>query len=585
MQVNIDGLKSTKDVLNKASSHLMIARGAVATIKVPDDFPSNYGSICGEIDSILASLSKSVTWIGKKITAYAEAENKNKAIIASLMSGFSGGSVSTSGGSTGGSTAFSSTGSSSFSGSNIGNSSSTKTDNTKTDNTKTDEAKSQMKDVKEALESKKLAMDNIIKNSEILSKLDKTVIEKYKEELIKEANEGKLDLANMNEKQIQFELVKRIIKGEDLNMDKTFGVLEETSGNYGVSQVALNGLDDEEVKKLEKTIAEKYNMSSEDAAKIISALKNSELDGYDTEGNLIFASFKDNPEEFEKIFGYSLYRTNSDDVISINDIGLTTDIFLTVNSSACGGTLLSISEDGKMKLNSDYLEMDGNGNYKFKEQQNLSSSEKINELMNNYAKNKSENLEYKTEMISQKMTSGSMSDEMINDIKGKIKNEITEGKNQVVLNIYQDKEHPIKFIDSETNKEYCTTAEWKENAEHSVIVTDVNDDGVVVSSWGKKYNISYDDLKNSGKFEAYSKGYQLKTEQVSSNVNNGSTTNANVGATSTVVTANANTGTVSTNSSASTNTNTSTNINSNTTASSETDTTSTIDSSAESESN
>ena len=139
--------------------------------------------------------------------------------------------------------------------------------------------------------------------------------------------------------------------------------------------------------------------------------------------------------------------------------------------------------------------------------------------MTDYINTKPEGIELKTEMLNGKVSMGVMTNDNADDIKENIKSCIADNKGQVVLNLQQDKDHPIKFMDAENKTEYCSTADWNENTEHSVLITDVNDEGVVVSSWGKKYTISFEDLENNGNVQVYSKKYSFNAQQIEASEN------------------------------------------------------------------
>ena len=507
IKINKEAINDAKADLAKAKKSAETAASSVARIIPPEGFSVNYSAIAAEIRSLYSKIDSANRWISNKVAAVEQAESTSRALIDQVSASVS----SISFGSVLGNSAISSGGGNSSSYFGGGSSVSGLKSESNQSSTNSDT------NVKISNKDNTLLIDKILKNNDILGSLDKSLLEKYKNELLKDISDGKINLDEMNEKLIQSEIVSRILQKENLSIDKTFGILEEVSGNYGVDQNALKNMTEEEISEYIETISKKYGLSKEDASKIIQAIRNSELDGYDTECNLIYASFKDNPEKFEKLFGFSLYKTDSEGIISINDVGIMTDVFLTVNSDACGGNLFTITDDGKMKLDSSLLEIDGNGNYKLKGQQDLSSSENIQKIMTDYINTKSEKIELKTEMINDKISPEDMTDEKMNEIKEKIKLGVEGNNGQVVLNLYQDKDNPIKFIDVETKTEYCSTADWKENTEHAVLVTDVNDDGVVVSSWGKKYTISFEDLKNNGKFQTYSKEYSYNTQQVNTN--------------------------------------------------------------------
>ena len=60
---------------------------------------------------------------------------------------------------------------------------------------------------------------------------------------------------------------------------------------------------------------------------------------------------------------------------------------------------------------------------------------------------------------------------------------------------------PIKMIaPTDVNYSSMSTSNWSEGGGHAVFVTDIKSNGFVVSSWGQKYTIPFNDLINGGRW-------------------------------------------------------------------------------------
>ena len=68
------------------------------------------------------------------------------------------------------------------------------------------------------------------------------------------------------------------------------------------------------------------------------------------------------------------------------------------------------------------------------------------------------------------------------------------------LAIYDTANARIRLINTENSNEVIATNDWGEGGGHSVKITAIASNGFIVSSWGKRMFIPYEDLQNSGAF-------------------------------------------------------------------------------------
>lgn len=457
MKIDRENIENAKAQLKNAKKSAKEAADGLKKIVLPKESSVNFSVIVSFINDLSNEIEKSIGWLSTRKQAIEQAESKSQAIIAGVGGGFSGISV---GGNSG---------KSFLSSSNQNSVVNSQNSETKLENKVNDNANDKNEVVK--LEDREITIEKIIQNSEFLKALDKSIVDKYKAELLKQISDGKFDFSNMTEKQILGELIKIIITKEDLTADQVFNGLKELNGYYGANQTVINDLTEDETKALQEAISKRYNLVIEDATNIIKELQDAELKEYDIECNLIYLTFKNQPEEFEKAFGFSLYRTDSNGNVAINDIDLIADLFVFARNN---------------------------------------ENKNISEIIEDYIKSKGIDFEYNIETISEKVSNELITDEMISNIKDKIKEEIETGKKHVILNIYQNEEHTIKMIDTETKKVVTNTDVWKDIESKEVLVTEVTDEGVIVSASGKRYLISFDELKDNGEFETYSREYNIK---------------------------------------------------------------------------
>lgn len=115
-------------------------------------------------------------------------------------------------------------------------------------------------------------------------------------------------------------------------------------------------------------------------------------------------------------------------------------------------------------------------------------------LLDMYLNNKSNGqIHSNTNYIQQNRFGRSISDYDMSAIKYMMEFDFEYGKE---ITIALNNDNNIKLTDVDTGVKMSTGS-------HAVKVTDITDDGPIVSTWGKKCFISYEDLQRSGKFEIY----------------------------------------------------------------------------------
>ena len=253
-----------------------------------------------------------------------------------------------------------------------------------------------------------------------------------------------------------------------------------------------------EFRRLKNKLKEQ-GMSARDAVKTLKKLNATGACSYAAIVNMIFMKYKDNPSGFKKDFGFDMY-TNIDGKNRLNTAELLLDMYIYINSNLVnqsGNNLFSI-KDGVLSLEN----MNTENQIYLSQYYSISENE-----INQYFAFKKNHLEINC-------------DEAIDNSKiytkeqlqKKIIQALQEGK-EIDLGIYTK---PISkelrtpsfrmYQEGKYKRPVYTTRTWNSEG-HAVYVVGANDFGIIVSSWGKKLVIPYEDFINSTA-EGY--GYVLK---------------------------------------------------------------------------
>lgn len=243
--------------------------------------------------------------------------------------------------------------------------------------------------------------------------------------------------------------------------------------------------------------------SASDASIIMTSLNDVGACSYASVCNNIFYEFRNNPDMFQEIFGYSMYTTVNGKE-TLNSAELLLDLYVFANSKENGGlffegntidsSMLSTSIDvfGRNILQADqqiYMSNDRDG-------RNV-------KVINDFIQSKSSLLEYRGVTLINSIENTITDVTKFNNYMSAINNGINQGYS-FAMGIYYNPRRGDRIINmysfDPTSYENMSTASWNEGGGHSVAITGFTADGLIVSSWGKKYLITYADLYNSGKY-------------------------------------------------------------------------------------
>ena len=252
--------------------------------------------------------------------------------------------------------------------------------------------------------------------------------------------------------------------------------------------------------KIRTFIMEKYGLTQKEASIILSATDNTGACSYAEFCNEIFVSYQGKSDLFEKDFGFPMYTEYAGEV-KPNYAQLIADLYAFANSSENGGNLLKRKFDGTHKLNTHSMsnEVDALG-------RTLLNSDKQRYISTSFGQNKAVINKYlksnggKTDYISTLLVplSKRVNSNDMNNIASRVSNGILDGR-QYSLGVYVKGNGTIRFKSLDPSR---VGDSFMNSGGHAIYVTGVTNEGFVVSSWGYKYLVSFDELmKNEVSFD------------------------------------------------------------------------------------
>ncbi len=318
---------------------------------------------------------------------------------------------------------------------------------------------------------------------------------------------------------------EEFFKNNKFNISDKFGV--------NPSEIANMDINSEEYKILIDNLKEKYGFDEEAAKAFIANYDKSNITAYSSLSDQIFDSYKNNPEQFEKDFGFSMYNKSG----ALNSAALMTNMFITNNDK-----LFVKDKDGKVTIDPESVKK---GNNVFENQKTLIKDEKFDdETINKYLKEKNEDSNYSSKTLLGKENSKEFYKDGTNEYDtNKIKQAVTdelENNNKVTLSIRNsetDANNDIRLIPNDKIAQTQNTTEtlnttqtqnkaetlnttqtqnkaetlnnnaktydvhtWYDNVANSdncTYVTGVDEKGLTTSTFGKSFTVPWEDLKGN----------------------------------------------------------------------------------------
>ena len=268
--------------------------------------------------------------------------------------------------------------------------------------------------------------------------------------------------------------------------------------------------DDTEGKRLCDLLIDK-GMKTYDAISYLESINSAGVCTYATRVNQILATFKDDPEEFEKCFGFPLYVDTSDGR-QLNSNELMLDLYTWVNLNYASNIygdkqpLLKIDDDGDLTRNDDYdtknqvyLQYNSgcNGLSIFNEYLQTKGLKLTTDEMFDYFS--SNFVEEFPDIVRKKMEQGYLITLEI-DSPDRIL-ELTEEDNSIPMKLWpllhpSKSGYTYKLVDMDTGEVLADTSAWNDSG-HSMFITGTTDEGVIVATWGQRALIKEEDFRGN----------------------------------------------------------------------------------------
>ncbi len=240
-------------------------------------------------------------------------------------------------------------------------------------------------------------------------------------------------------------------------------------------------------------ISEHYGLTETEASVFLSTVDDVGACSYASVANEIFSTFNGDEELFKQKMGFSMYNEKTG---KPNYELLLADMYFNVNKVDNGGYFVKFDPaTGKHYLNqgalSSQIDPLGRKLLNADSQRYLSGSKGKNlDAINSYLKTKG--CTFESETVSTYRDHPVLN---YSDMKQRINGDMQNGY-VYSLGIYSVGDE-IRMISTDGKTSSCSTKNWGEGGGHSVFITDVTQEGLIISSWGNKYVIPYSNLSQS----------------------------------------------------------------------------------------
>ena len=276
-------------------------------------------------------------------------------------------------------------------------------------------------------------------------------------------------------------VIESIIKGK-ISLDVIFKNMFWE--DYGVAQDFLEkaNLNPHKNRKELEESSNFFKMSLWSMRKIWFYLDNIGACSYADKCNVIISWFIDKPTLFEEVFGFPLYKKDSEGNYQINVSYILLDMFIWKNSTKNGGKLFRKNGE-KTEVIEQFLGKEQE--YMF----GVSDGNWVNSLKE-YILSKTDKLEITNEVIDVMTTKVD-----INNLIPNLKNDLKGGK-KISLSIFNIPNTSVTYANTDNGKK-TLTKDWDPYDGHIVTVIDITDSEFIVDSWGGRYSISFKELNEA----------------------------------------------------------------------------------------
>lgn len=284
---------------------------------------------------------------------------------------------------------------------------------------------------------------------------------------------------------------------KQISNDNAFKILSKGNNKYGVDQglfTTLRKNNPSTYLEIKNKLVNDYHFSNLDAERFFSIVDSIGACNYACEANVLASYFKNMPDKFEEIFGFPLYKQNSNGEIYLNDAELLADLYYWGNALSSEAELFQIDSNGKTVFNENAILYDENNNIKKVHQRGGAINE---ELINEYLHSKNASINCSVDgFYTNKIDIQSLS---VDKIKSDIMKHINNGDELAMITASGNK--PIVYTEIDTGRKYPVSGG------HWTKVMEVTNDGVIVSSWGKRCLVKFEDLLKTTAFDFFATSF------------------------------------------------------------------------------
>ena len=253
--------------------------------------------------------------------------------------------------------------------------------------------------------------------------------------------------------------------------------------------------------------------TSNDSAVIMDTVNAAGACSYASVCNNIYYLFRNREGYFKKIFGYDMYKQNG----QFNSSELLLDLYVFANSEENGGHFIKKNINGGYELNKEYfspetIDIYGRDTLKAKKQKYMSGSEgRDDDTINKFLKSKDQKLSYESSFFIDNFDTTKYPIEEQKQIIALLTKVLNDDEIALDMGYYKliDSTHQIVAYSYDPQSyRSISTNDWHEDrgnetpsiVGHSVTITGIADYGFIISSWGNKYYIKFEDLFDGGCF-------------------------------------------------------------------------------------
>lgn len=270
---------------------------------------------------------------------------------------------------------------------------------------------------------------------------------------------------------------------------------------YGADQASIRYVKLNDSQKYQYLIEKVQNffpgMNKQNADKFLSGINNQGVCSYTSYLNQFYLDFDGSEFEFEKNFGFKMYEQIGNQKI-LNDSELLLDLYMNVNK---GNDNLVRFDDVTKQWSVIGTDKDV-GCIIFGKIKNKSLEELYPKIKNHHNNIENTIVFSNRGLKSLEDDNYFVPDQQLDQLKSNIQNALIEGQ-RLNMGVYRLDNRPNAVFTFRSKDRNVCSANWNEGVGHGIIITGMTPENeLIVSSWGKKYTLSFDEIRKT-KFDIF----------------------------------------------------------------------------------